>query len=48
MLAAVTAKRPKARYASPLSAKAIIAASTLLPDRLLDAGVGTMMNRLRR
>ena len=48
MLAAVTAKRPKARYASPFSAKAIIAASTLLPDRLLDAGVHTMMNRLRR
>ena len=48
MLAAVRAKRPKARYASPFSAKAIIAASTLLPDRLLDAGVHTMMNRLRR
>jgi NAD(P)-dependent dehydrogenase (short-subunit alcohol dehydrogenase family) len=48
MFAAVRAKRPKARYASPFSAKAIIAASTLLPDRLLDAGVHTMMNRLRR
>jgi NAD(P)-dependent dehydrogenase (short-subunit alcohol dehydrogenase family) len=45
---AVTAKRPKARYAAPFSAKAIIAAATLLPDRLLDAGVLAMMSRLGR
>jgi hypothetical protein len=32
----------------PFSAKAIIAASTLVPDRVLDAGRRAMMNRLRR
>jgi NAD(P)-dependent dehydrogenase (short-subunit alcohol dehydrogenase family) len=48
MLEAITATRPRARYAVPFSAKAIIAASTLVPDRVLDAGVRAMMNRLRR
>jgi short-subunit dehydrogenase len=48
ILDAVTAKRPKARYAAPFSAKAIIAAATLLPDRVLDAGVLAMMSRLGR
>lgn len=48
MLEAITATRPKIRYAVPFSAKAIIAASTLVPDRVLDAGVRAMMNRLRR
>jgi NAD(P)-dependent dehydrogenase (short-subunit alcohol dehydrogenase family) len=47
MLAAVIAKRPKARYSVPISAKVIIAAATLVPDRVLDAGVRAMMNRLR-
>ena len=48
ILEAVTARRPKARYASPFTAKVIIAAATLVPDRVLDAGVRAMMNRLRR
>ena len=48
ILTAITAKRPKARYAAPFSAKVIIAAATLVPDRVLDAGVRAMMNRLRR
>ncbi len=48
ILDAVTARRPKARYASPFTAKVIIAAATLVPDRVLDAGVRAMMNRLRR
>jgi NAD(P)-dependent dehydrogenase (short-subunit alcohol dehydrogenase family) len=48
ILAAVQARRPKARYATPFTAKAIIAASTLVPDRLLDVGVRAMMSRLRR
>ena len=48
ILDAVQARRPKARYATPFSAKAIIAATTLVPDRLLDAGVRAMMSRLSR
>ena len=48
MLTAITAAHPKARYAAPFSAKAIVAAATLVPDRVLDAGVRAMMNRLRR
>ena len=34
VLTAVQARRPKPRYATPFSAKAIIAATTLVPDRL--------------
>ena len=48
ILDAVQARRPKPRYATPFSAKAIIAATTLVPDRLLDAGVRAMMSRLSR
>jgi NAD(P)-dependent dehydrogenase (short-subunit alcohol dehydrogenase family) len=48
ILQAVQARRPKARYATPFSAKAIIAATTLVPDRLLDGGVRAMMSRLAR
>ena len=44
----VIAKRPKARYAAPFSAKAIIAAATLLPDRVFDAGLLNVMSRLGR
>jgi NAD(P)-dependent dehydrogenase (short-subunit alcohol dehydrogenase family) len=47
IVSAVTAGRPKVRYATPFSAKAIIAAVTLVPDRLLDAGLRAMMSRLR-
>jgi NAD(P)-dependent dehydrogenase (short-subunit alcohol dehydrogenase family) len=48
ILTAATARRPKIRYAAPFSAKAIIAAVTLVPDRILDAGLRTTMSRLRR
>ena len=48
ILDAVQARRPKPRYATPFSAKAIIAATTLVPDRLLDAGVRAMMSRVSR
>jgi NAD(P)-dependent dehydrogenase (short-subunit alcohol dehydrogenase family) len=48
ILQAVEARRPKARYATPFSAKAIIAASNLVPDRLFDAGVRAMLSRLPR
>jgi hypothetical protein len=48
ILEAVEARRPKARYATPFSAKAIIAAANLVPDRLLDAGVRAMLSRLSR
>jgi short-subunit dehydrogenase len=41
---AVTAGRPRARYAAPFSANVIIAAAKLLPDRLKDAAT----NRMRR
>ncbi len=45
---AVQARHPKPRYATPFSAKAIIAATTLVPDRLLDAGVRATMSRFSR
>jgi hypothetical protein len=45
---AVTARRPGIRYAAPFSAKAIIAAVTLVPDRILDAGLRALMSRVRR
>jgi NAD(P)-dependent dehydrogenase (short-subunit alcohol dehydrogenase family) len=48
IVSAVTARRPKARYAAPFSAKAIIAAVTLVPDRILDAGLRAMMSRVGR
>ena len=48
VLHAVQARRPKTRYAMPFSAKAIIAANTVLPDRLLDFGARTMSWGLRR
>jgi short-subunit dehydrogenase len=48
VLHAVQARRPKTRYAIPFSAKAIIAANTLLPDRLLDFGARTLSRGLRR
>jgi short-subunit dehydrogenase len=41
---AVTAGRPRARYAAPFSANVIIAAAKLLPDRVKDAAT----NRMRR
>jgi NAD(P)-dependent dehydrogenase (short-subunit alcohol dehydrogenase family) len=43
---AITAAKPKARYAVPFSARAIIAAMNLVPDRLMDAGRRTAMARL--
>jgi short-subunit dehydrogenase len=46
--AAVMAARPRPRYAAPLSAKVIIAAAKFLPDRLLDTGFRTLVNRLGR
>jgi NAD(P)-dependent dehydrogenase (short-subunit alcohol dehydrogenase family) len=46
IVSAITARRPKVRYATPLSAKAIIAAVTLVPDRILDAGLRAMMSRV--
>ena len=48
IVSAVTARRPKVRYAAPFSAKAIIATVTLVPDRLLDAVLRAMMSRFRR
>ena len=48
ILTAATARRPKSRYAAPFSARVVIAASTLLPDRLLDAGTRGLMVLLRR
>jgi NAD(P)-dependent dehydrogenase (short-subunit alcohol dehydrogenase family) len=45
---AVTSRRPKPRYATPFAAKAIIAAVTLVPDRILDAGLHAVMSRLAR
>ena len=47
IVSAVTARRPKLRYAVPFSAKAIIATVTLVPDRLLDTVLRTMMSRFR-
>jgi NAD(P)-dependent dehydrogenase (short-subunit alcohol dehydrogenase family) len=44
---AATARRPKIRYAEPFAAKAIIAAVTLIPDRILDAGLRAVMSRFR-
>jgi NAD(P)-dependent dehydrogenase (short-subunit alcohol dehydrogenase family) len=43
---AITAARPKARYAVPFSARAIIAAMNLVPDRVMDAGRRVAMARL--
>ncbi|MGR2751819.1 oxidoreductase [Agromyces arachidis] len=37
--AAVTAKRPRTRYATPFSAKAIVGLRRILPDRVFDAVV---------
>ena len=48
ILTAVQARHPKPRYATPFSAKAIIAATTLVPDRLLDAGLRATMSRFSR
>jgi short-subunit dehydrogenase len=48
ILEAVQARRPRARYAMPFTAKAIIAANTLLPDRMLDFGARTLSRGLRR
>ncbi len=48
IVSAATDRRPKIRYATPVSAKAIIAAVTLVPDRILDAGLRTVMSRFRR
>src|SRR5215211_7408926 len=45
---AITAARPKARYAVPFSARAIIAAMNLVPDRVMDAGRRAAMARLSR
>jgi hypothetical protein len=47
ILEAVTATRPKVRYAVPFTAKAIIAAVHLVPDRLMDAARHIAMRRLR-
>jgi short-subunit dehydrogenase len=46
ILKAITADRPKARYAVPFTAKAIIAAMNLVPDRLMDAGRRAVMRRV--
>ena len=43
ILKAITADRPRARYAVPFTAKAIIAAMNLVPDRLMDAGRRAVM-----
>ena len=43
---AITAAKPKARYAVPFSARAIIAAMNLVPDRVMDAGRRAAMARL--
>lgn len=40
---AATARRPKIRYASPTSAKVLMALVRLVPDRLKDAGARRMM-----
>ncbi len=48
ILKAITAARPKARYAVPFTAKAIIAAVNLVPDRLMDAGRHALMRRLTK
>jgi short-subunit dehydrogenase len=45
---AISAAKPKARYAVPFSAKAIIAAMNLVPDRVMDAGRHAAMARLSR
>ncbi|HKH54384.1 MAG TPA: SDR family NAD(P)-dependent oxidoreductase, partial [Propionibacteriaceae bacterium] len=45
---AISAAKPKARYAVPFSAKAIIAAMNLVPDRLMDAGRHAAMARLSK
>jgi hypothetical protein len=46
ILKAITADRPRARYAVPFTAKAIIAAMNLVPDRLMDAGRRAAMRRV--
>jgi short-subunit dehydrogenase len=46
ILEAASAARPKARYAVPFSARAIIAAVHLVPDRLMDASRRLAMRRL--
>jgi short-subunit dehydrogenase len=46
ILKAITADRPRARYAVPFTAKAIIAAMNLVPDRLMDAGRRAVMRRV--
>ncbi len=48
ILGAVSARRPRARYATPFVAKMIIAANTVFPDKMLDAGVHLVMSLLRR
>jgi short-subunit dehydrogenase len=45
---AISAAKPKARYAVPFSAKAIIAAMNLVPDRVMDAGRHAAMARLSK
>jgi short-subunit dehydrogenase len=46
ILKAITADRPRARYPVPFTAKAIIAAMNLVPDRLMDAGRRAVMRRV--
>jgi short-subunit dehydrogenase len=46
ILKAINADRPRARYAVPFTAKAIIAAMNLVPDRLMDAGRRAVMRRV--
>jgi short-subunit dehydrogenase len=46
ILKAITSDRPRARYAVPFTAKAIIAAMNLVPDRLMDAGRRAVMRRV--
>jgi hypothetical protein len=43
---AIGASKPKARYAVPFSARAIIAAMNLVPDRVMDASRRIAMARL--
>jgi len=45
---AISAAKPKPRYAVPFSAKVIIAAMNLVPDRVMDAGRHAAMARLSK
>ena len=42
IVAAVTANRPRTRYAVPFSAKAVVGLRRMLPDRVMDAILSRM------